>query len=308
MSGGVFRDTQSGRREVNLVADLQSKLRGVGEVKAPDEAEEPILAPSVRQALFSWLAEIRAADELVAVGLKPRSSALFYGPPGTGKTTLAHHFAARLGLPLVIVGAENVMRPLMGQGEEAIARLFAAVAGIPCVLFIDEFEGVASNRDKHKTGGADNALTSMLGVLLRKMEQHTGYMVAATNRKKDIDPAIWRRFHLQVAIDLPEFEERFSILRRYGLPFDFSDSDLDLLADMTMGASPALLRGLMEGLKRALVMGTRIGSSTDDPVRVFACTIAALQPPPELDQPELWSGNSLGRLKALSWPPVRVAE
>ncbi len=37
------------------------------------------------------------------VGVRPRWNTLLYGPPGCGKTTLAHHFAARLGLPLIIM-------------------------------------------------------------------------------------------------------------------------------------------------------------------------------------------------------------
>jgi len=125
--------------------------------------------------------------------------------------------------------------------------------------------------------------------------------VGATNRAKDIDTALWRRFGLQVEIDLPGPDERFSILRRYGLPFEFADDDLDLLADLTAGASPALLRDLMEGMKRALIMGPRLSLDMTDPSKVFARIVAASQPPPEIEKPPLWLSTS--GLSGMSWPP-----
>ena len=293
-------------RRADPVAELKRHLGQGYEVLAPGDAEEPILAHNVRVALFAWLAEIRARDELKAVGLKPRNTALFYGPPGCGKTTMAHHLAARLGMPLVLIGSENVISSGWGEAEAALAKLFSKLRSTPtpCVAFIDEIEGIGGSRDQNTHGGADNARTSMLGVLLRKIETYEGFMVGATNRPEDIDVALWRRFHLQVSIDLPGGDERFAILRRYGLPFEFTDADIDLLTDLTAGASPALLRGLMEGLKRALVIGSRIGLDISDPVKVFSRIVVSVQPPPETDRPPLWERQT--DVAALSWPPARA--
>lgn len=287
---------------------LRKALGSGYEIRAPGDAEEPILAPRVRAEMFSWLAEIRAADELAAVGLKPRNTALFYGPPGTGKTTLAHHLAARLGIPLVMVGPEHIISSGWGDAEQTLTKLFSKLAssGTPCVVFIDELEGLGGSRDKNTSGSADNARTSLMGVLLRKVETYTGYLIGATNRAADIDVALWRRFGLQVEIDLPGSDERFSILRRYGLPYEFADDDLDLLTDLTEGASPALLRNVMEGVKRALVMGPRIKLAISDPVVVFGRIVASVQPPPEIEKPPLWL--STRKLSAMTWPPTLQSE
>ena len=312
MRRAVEMDPSSLRRgSEDPIETLKRELRGKAEVRRPDESDEPILGNAVRAAILGWLAEIRAADVLAEVGLKPRNTALFYGPPGCGKTTMAHHLAARLGVPMVLVGPENIISSGWGDAERALTKLFDALEAvdIPCVLFLDEAESLGGRRDKNTGGSADNARTSLLGVLLRRLEAYSGFAVAATNRHEDIDPALWRRFHLQVPIDLPGHDERFAILRRYGQPFDWTDEDLDLIADLTAGASPALLRGVMEGIKRSLVLGKRIGADVSDPVSVFSRVLVAIQPPPEIEAPDLWQhSGAVGRLSALKWPPARMGE
>lgn len=300
-----------GRGEADSASEkLRQAIRSLGEVREPGQAEEPILAPSVRKALFGWLAEIRAAEELKAVGLVPRTTALAHGPPGCGKTTLAHHLAARLGVPMVIVGPETIHDMYLGQSERNVARLFAALAeaDTPALLFMDEIDALGGKRKGSITSGAGEARLNTLTVLLRKVEEHRGYLVAATNRPDDVDPALWRRFHMQISVDLPGADERFAILRRYGLPFGFRDEDLDLLTELTPGASPALLRGLMENMKRALVVGDKIGWPIHDPVALVETILVALKPPPEIQPPPLWSNREArAELKAMAWPPERPA-
>lgn len=285
---------------------LRHELRGLAEVMAPDEAEEPILGGATRAAMVEWLAEIRAADNLVEVGLKPRSTALLFGPPGCGKTTLAHHIAARLGYPMALVGAETLFKPYLGESEQAMDRLFRAMdrTEVPCMLFLDEVEAIGGKRDQNLRGGADNARTAMLTVLLRRIERFKGMLVAATNRPQDLDPALWRRFGLQVEVGLPGDDERFAILRRYGLPFQFSDDDLDILTALTSGASPALLRGVMEGIKRALVLGPLMRRNAGSALSVIGRVVASVSPPPEIQGVPLWSGT-IDDVAGMAWPPVR---
>lgn len=287
---------------------LRSSLGELADVRPPGDAEEPILTAQVRRALGDWLAEIRAEKELSEVGVSYRTTALFYGPPGTGKTTLAHHLAARLGIPLVVVGSENIIEPWHGSSEKNIAKLFRGLssAGSPSVVLLDEIEFLGGDRKKNTSGGADNARSAQLGVFLRKVEEYRGFLIGATNRPGDLDPALWRRFHMQISVDLPGEDERFAILKRYGLPFAFTDDDLEILTALTDGASPALLRGLMEGIKRSLVVRPKVGRAIDDPKLVIAGVVAACAPPPEIDPPELWAVQGMhASLDGLSWPPAK---
>ncbi|MBW6400001.1 ATP-binding protein [Roseomonas sp. HJA6] len=261
--------------------------------------------------MFEWLTELRAADELRAAKLVPRSTCLLHGPPGCGKTTLAHHLAARLGIPMVLIGAESVHgSAYFGESERGVRQIFDALeaAETPCVVFMDEMESWGGNRNMNRGGGADNARTSTLGVVLRKIEEFRGILLGATNRPEDIDPALWRRFGLQMSVDLPTDEERFAILARYLRPWALPDDALDVFVDVTEGASPALLRGVAEGLKRALILGPRMGRPAEELAAILRRIIVAVRPPPEILPPALWGATdaAIGELASIAWPPVRA--
>jgi SpoVK/Ycf46/Vps4 family AAA+-type ATPase len=284
---------------------VKSALEKFADVLMPQEAEEPILAPGPRAALFEWMTEIRLADELAAAGLKPRRTALLYGPPGCGKTTWAHHFAARLGLPLACVRSESLINSYLGSTGQNIGQLFDAMSKTEgkVVIFFDEVDALGARRLNDQGASVERA--NSLNVLLRRIERFNGIALAATNRQDFLDPALWRRFDMQISIDLPGPDERFAIIKRYAAPFEPPDDDVDVLADLTSGASPALLRALMEGVKRTLIVGPKIGRPINDPATIFATVVAAVAPAPEYEPPPLWQPGVAQTLTDLEWPIPR---
>lgn len=295
--------------EASAAQQLRTALGPVADVRESKDAEEPILGPRVRAAILGWLAEINAAADLKAVGVKPRSTALLYGPPGCGKTTLAHHLSARLGVPLVVVQCEQLVGAHLGDFGKNIARLFDSIAKaeVPCVVLMDEIDAIAAERTSDNQACA-REMNSALTVLLRKIEAFDGRLIAATNRHEALDKALWRRFGLQIDVALPGDDERWAILKRYGLPFDFEDETLDALAEIMRGAAPSLLRQVMEGLKRTLVLGERLRMPVNDPEAVLRIVIEHARPHPDYEPPPLWADPSLARVFAPSaWPPAREA-
>lgn len=286
------------------------RLEKFAQILHPKDAEEPILAVAPRIAIYEWLLELNAREELKSVGVKPRATALLYGPPGTGKTTLAHHLAARLGLPLVAVQAERLTSMYSNASASNLGELFDALAQVKgsCVLLLDEIDAIGSKRISHEDS-ASRDRNMVLTTLLTRIEGFEGIALAATNRKEDLDSALWRRFGMQISVDLPAVEERFAILKRYGVPFEFEEDTLDLLVDLTAGSSPALLRQLMEGLKRAIVLAPRFRRPVGDLVDVLRGVTAAVAPHPGLPQPPLWKSfeRHTEALAALPWPPTRPA-
>lgn len=274
-----------------------------GDIFEPSEAMQPILAQPVREALLEWLTEIWAEADLAKVGIMPRRKAIFDGAPGVGKTTLAHHLAARLGLRMLAVRPDRVISKYIGETGQNIGELFELVAdpAEPVLLFIDEVDALAPTRRKVDQA-ADQSRNEAVNTLLQRLEQHQGYVIAATNFSDHIDQAIWRRFDVHITLAMPGQDERERIFARYLAPFRLAADDLRRLAEATETASPALIRSFCEGIKRQLVIGPKLKLDMRREA-VIDRLITTIHPHPDAGKPRLWSkGSTDAAVKALSWP------
>lgn len=303
----------------SLFAEKVPKLEDFGDVFMPSEAVEPILARTVRNALLEWLTEIWAEAELRAVGIGPRKRAIFDGAPGVGKTTLAHHLAARLGLPMLAVRPERIISKWVGETGQNIGALFdlASVGLIegdgyekdgtaksivtPIILFIDEFDALSRQRRKGESS-ADDSRNDEVNTLLQRIEQHTGFLIAATNYGEHIDQAVWRRFDMHITLELPGQTERERIIARYLEPYGLPRNPLKLLAESFESASPALMRAFCESLKRQIIIGPKLKFDMRKSA-VVERIIASVHPHPTLGKPRLWSLAAKDNgVRMLPWP------
>jgi SpoVK/Ycf46/Vps4 family AAA+-type ATPase len=289
------------------------ELADYGDLMLPAEAMEPILGRGVRGALLEWLGEIFAADELAAVGVKPRRRAIFDGPPGVGKTTLAHHLAARLGLTMLAVRPERLIDKWVGSTGRNIGDLFDVAKaweterGEPLVLFLDEFDAISGQR-RQAQQGAEDERNNYVNTLLQRIEQHAGFIIAATNFASHIDQAIWRRFDIHITLELPGQGEREAIVQRYLAPFGLPDDPLRELATSLASASPALIRALCENLKRQIVLAPILDLDRRREA-VFERVLASCHPHPDCGKPRLWShGATDHAVTVLPWPLPMAAD
>lgn len=288
--------------------ELEKEFGALGVIVMPGDAEAPILTPPVRGALHQWLFEMNCEADLKSVGLKPRSRCLLSGPPGCGKTTLAHHISARLGVPMLVIQSAEIVGMYLGQSGRNLSKLFRSARrnSYDLALFFDEFDALAKARSGLGSEGADNERSNITITILQELDRYDGLLFAATNVTKDIDPAVWRRFQLQIEIDFPGQAERFAIVRLYLAPFEVPDETVTEIAAIFDGASPALIREGCEAIKRSLVLGPRMKLATDLPSIMdrFRASAAASEGMPE---PLLWAEprQCLKRLEGLQWPPER---
>lgn len=153
------------------------------------------------------------------LGVSPTNCVLFHGPPGTGKTYISKVLAGVLGYRYAEVSASDLFSRYVGETGKAVKSLFNQIhENKPCVVFIDEFESIGSNRQKLEGEGGDKAYQQAVTELLQGLENLQGsdaVVVAATNMLGQVDGAILRsgRFDEKIYIGPPDKEARKEILQ-----------------------------------------------------------------------------------------------
>jgi SpoVK/Ycf46/Vps4 family AAA+-type ATPase len=181
-----------------------------------------VLSPTNVRVLLGLVEEYRRADDIRRHGLKVRSKLLFCGPPGCGKTFCAEIFAAELGLSLFLVKLDQLISSYLGETAANIRKTFEFARKQPCVLFFDEFDALARSRDD---SGEHNELRRVVNSLLLFIDhiQPKGFLIAATNLDRALDPAVWRRFDEIIWFDKPDRSmiDRFLRLKFKNVSIDF---------------------------------------------------------------------------------------
>ena len=195
---------------------------------------------------------LKAPKKYVQVGARIPKGVLLEGPPGTGKTLLAKAVAGEAGVPFFSISGSDFVEMFVGVGASRVRDLFQdAKKNAPCIVFIDEIDAVARRRGSGLGGGHDER-EQTLNQLLVEMDGfgvNEGIIVmAATNRKDILDPAILRpgRFDRNVIVGRPDVRGREEILKVHSKNKPLGDDvDLKQIAQTTAGFTGADLENLL---------------------------------------------------------------
>lgn len=195
---------------------------------------------------------LKSPKKYVQVGARIPKGVLLEGPPGIGKTLLAKAVAGEAGVPFFTISGSDFVEMFVGVGASRVRDLFQdAKKNAPCIIFIDEIDAVARRRGSGLGGGHDER-EQTLNQMLVEMDGfgvNEGIIVmAATNRKDILDPAILRpgRFDRNVVVGRPDVKGREEILKVHARNKPLGDDvDLKQIAQTTSGFTGADLENLL---------------------------------------------------------------
>ncbi|MDT2083390.1 MAG: ATP-dependent zinc metalloprotease FtsH [Planktomarina sp.] len=250
-----------GKSRAKMLTEKQGNV-SFDDVAGIDEAKEEL------EEIVDFL---RDPQKFSRLGGKIPKGALLEGAPGTGKTLLARAIAGEAGVPFFSISGSDFVEMFVGVGASRVRDMFEqAKKNAPCILFIDEIDAVGRARGAGYGGGNDEREQTLNQLLVEMdgFEANEGIIiVAATNRKDVLDPALLRpgRFDRQVTVPSPDLRGREKILGVHSRKLPTGpDVDLRIIARGTPGFTGADLANLVnESALAAARIGRRLVSMED---------------------------------------------
>ncbi len=159
--------------------------------EAKDKLREVVELPLLRPDLFK------------RAGVKPPRGVLLTGPSGTGKTLLAKAVATEANANFISVKGPELISKWVGESEKHIREIFKKARQVaPAIIFFDEFDSISQHRGSSLNDSTERVVNQLLTELDGIEELENVIVLAATNRKDLIDPALLRPGRIDSIVEL----------------------------------------------------------------------------------------------------------
>jgi hypothetical protein len=148
-------------------------------------------------------------ERYAALGVKRPNGVLLYGPPGSGKSYAVGKLRAALGWASFEVDLGAMGSPFIHQTSVALKKIFdEAKSKVPALVLLEEIDAVASARGPMTHDYKVEEVTELLR-LVENASENNILVIATTNRRDALDPAILRkgRFDHTIEVGYPTEEE-----------------------------------------------------------------------------------------------------
>jgi DNA polymerase III delta prime subunit len=243
----------------------------LAEVFYPEDlpTESPLFSSNVMLAIESVVNEWQHFDKLSAIDAQPSRSCLIYGEPGTGKTHLALWLARQIDLPVVLARLDGLMSSFLGTTSRNIGNLFQFASRYRCILLLDEFDAIAKLRnDPQEVGEIKRVVNTLLQSL--DARKNMGFTIGVTNHEQLLDPAIWRRFDVQLEVPKPTPEVMHTVIKMFLAPLELDENEIKFLAWSIDNSSGADAEMMVKWLKKSIALETGDEKSLVEKIKKFA--------------------------------------
>lgn len=218
-----------------------------------DRLNDMVLKNKTRKSIKRIISEWQNSQLLQSHGLNCKSKILLTGPPGCGKTMSSKVIASELGLPLFVVKLEGLISRYLGETSVHLRSIFDAMDSTPGVYLFDEFDSIGTTRGGQNDIGEVRRVLSTFLVYMEEMQENS-LLIAATNYKKALDQALFRRFDDVVHFPKPNSDNAKKLLKLKLRNHKTREFNWDKIAKYTKSMSYAeITKAVIESIKTSIL-------------------------------------------------------
>lgn len=249
---GIYKLTSFSSKSFIVIKNTKTKF---DDIAGMDE---------LKREMLKTVEILKNPKEYKSKGIRQIKGIILEGNPGNGKTLFAKALAGETDVNFIATKGADFQSAMMSMGANKIKALFRkARKHKPCIIFIDEFDGIGERRNYAGTG-VDKENNRIITTMLNEMDgfnTEDGILViAATNSYSSLDPALIRpgRFDLKFNITNPDYNTRIKLIELYTRKKHLGeDLEISKMADSFENLSCAAIETIINEASMVCILENR---------------------------------------------------